>query len=945
MLKLRRKNCVPTRARHGDSGAIRLLVPLVAGASTVALLAAGQVVPWAGSRPEAHTKDAAVKAAADYGKLPLSFELNKGQSDATVDFVARGKGYGIFVSPTGTVTSLTKRAFEPAPGEEAPPLESSVVKMGIVGGNADAQSAGVGKLPGVVNDYTGGDRSKWLTGIPTYGKVSYREVYPGIDLAYYGSKGGLEYDFVVKPGSDPHTVGLSFEGVNGLSIAANGDLVLATPAGDLRQNRPVVYQEIDGKRRPVDGGFVLRPGNQVGFEIGSYDATRPLVIDPVLDYSTFLGGASNDFGWGIAVNAAGETFVGGETGSAVFPRGNDVPPGVTKPIAGIDAFVLKMNATGSALSYLTFLGGSKDDSGQDLAIDGSDNAYITGSTASGSSGTAFPTLNAYDSTCGSDGNCNGNADAFVTKLDSTGALSYSTFLGGSGTEWNSPGTPYSGAAGIAVKGAKVYVHGSTFSGDFPTTASGYQQTCGSCADGLADGYLAVLKTNLSGSLVLKYSTFTGGNGEEQAKGVAIDSSGNAYLTGISVSENGSTNSFGSPMLQAYHGGYSDAYVIKVNPAASGAYSRVYSTFLGGGGLEEGWGIAVNGSGNAYVTGYTTSGPAPDTADPNDPKDSVTPYFPITGGVFDSTYGGRGATTSGSTLFLEGDAFVTEMKPGGGILRSTFVGGPSADYGQAIALDSAGDVYITGWTTCRLQDNRATTTPIAATGDVTSGSNVITNVSPALTSADIGRPISGAGIPTDTRVSGASGTNVTMNAYATASATGVSITVSANEEPDQFTSVDNVTVPSGRNPGDSDVTGVGDCDGASPGSTINPGIAAGVFPQVGSVTPAVSGIFANGAMNTTYLGFELHNSPTGVFVTKLDPALTTAAYSVLLDGPGFDRGFGIAVRGSGATAEAYITGRTGRLGYPNAGSPNGTGTAYDTTYNGSGRDTFITKLVG
>ncbi|MDP9404090.1 MAG: SBBP repeat-containing protein [Actinomycetota bacterium] len=889
---------------RGESGAARLLVPLLAGLASVAFLASGQLISWGGQPGARTTKSneaAKVRAHDAYGSLPLSFELNKGQTDAGVDFLARGSGYAMFLTPTGLVTSLTKPAAQGRPGEAAPAAqpEPTVVRMSIVGANPKAAPAGRAKLPGVVNHLIGNDASKWVTGIPTYGKVAYQGVYPGVDMEYYGSKGGLEYDFIVKPGSDPRTITLGFDGAQALRIADNGDLVLSTPGGELRQAKPVLYQTVAGRRQAVPGSFVLRPGNQVGFEVGAYDPTTTLVIDPILDYSTFLGGGANDFGWGIAVDKSGRTYLGGETSSAVFPRSNDTPPGVTKPLnQGADAFVLRMDPEGDALEYLTFVGGTLADSGQDLAIDADGNAYLTGSTASGD----FPVgvaANVGDSACGTDGVCNGASDHFLVKLNPAGnALSYASFLGGGNQEQHAPGTPYSGSAGIAVRGTTAYLHSNTFSEDFPVTGKAFQKTCASCFDGTSDGYLTVLDTAVSGFVggSLKYSSYLGGDGDEQSKGVAVDESGNAYVTGITVStktdrkgDPTGTNSFRtkSAFQQSYRGGYSDAYVAKINPSASRALQTlVYSTFLGGGGLEEGWGIAVR-DGKAYVTGYTTSGPLPagQSIHPNDPATDPKPYFPTTAGAYQDKFSGRVSTDSGSTLFLDGDAFVTVLSPSGqSLVWSTFLGGPSADYGQGIALDSAGEVYVTGWTTCRLQDNRTT-----------------------------------AGNEGD----------------------------QAAQFEDDDADPTTPDVATGRNPGDPDATGVGDCDGQNPYGTSTP--PPGVFPQVDPIVDAGRGLNES-AMDTTFLGKELHNSPTGVFVTNLKADGSGVDYSVLLDGPGFDRGFAVAVRdrdaGNGAIPpEVYVTGRTGRQGFPVVASTAPGATLYDGTYNGAGRDAFISKLVG
>lgn len=896
MGRSRRTSLVGARRGTGDAGATRVAAVLLAGALAGGLVTTART-DGAG-RPGTPPGGDGVTRQAAFGSLPLGFEPNRGQTDPEVDFLARGGGYGLFVTGTGLTMSLSRPAAPAARGAApAAPADPTVVRMDLIGSDPAAAGSGRRPLPGRVNHLVGRDPAGWRRDIPRYAQVAYEGVYPGVDLLYYGAKGSLEYDFVVRPGADPAAITLGFTGADALRIAAGGDLVLSTAAGEIRQTRPLLYQRVDGRRREVGGRFVLRPGQRVGFEVDAYDTTRTLVIDPVLDWSTFVGGGANDFGWGIAVDPTGRTYLGGETSSAVFPRGNDTPPGATKPAGrGTDAFVLRMDPEGDALEYVTFIGGAGADSGQDLAIDAAGNAYLTGSTAS----TAFPvTASAYDATCGADGLCDGSADHFLAKVSPSGSsLAYATYLGGSGVEQHAPGTPYAGSAGIAVRGATAYLHSNTFSEDFPVTTSAFQAACASCADGLSDGYLAVLDTSKAGAAGLTYSSYLGGDGDEQSKAVALDGDGKAYLTGITVAaavdENGDptgTNSFPvkSAYQATYQGGYSDAYLAKVDPfARSAAKSLKYSTFLGGGGLEEGWGVAVRND-RAYVTGYTTSGPNPDPGlvHPDDPAPDPAPYFPTTAGAYDTSYGGRASTASGSTLFLDGDAFVFVMNDAGtGPVWSTFVGGPSADYGQAIAVDSRGEVYITGWTTCRQQDNRAT---------------------------------------------------------------------AANEAPPRFELFDDdglpgtpdVPIATGRSPGDPDVTGVGDCDGLNPHGTGS--FPPGTFPQVNPLVDPSRGVNES-AMDATFLGVELHNSPTGVFVTNLSADGAAAHYSVLLDGPGFDRGFAIAVRdrdsrGRLVPAEAYVTGRTGRAGFPVVGSTSAGATLYDGTYNGAGRDAFISKLVG
>ena len=931
---------------------------MAAGVAVVAgLLPVGYrslVSPSTVAGPDEQATAAKVRAQDALGRLPLSFEANKGQVESNVDFLTRGAGFGMSFSPTETVLTLKSAAAGEVAPRSAPEARWTTLKMQVVGGNAEAQPVRHGALPGKVNSFIGDDPTKWVTDIATYRKVGYQGVYPGIDLLYYGRQGVLEYDFVVAPGADPGAIALNFDGAESVAIDAGGNLVLKTAAGDLRQLKPVLYQEVGGRRRPVEGAFALKGGNQVGFTVGAYDATRRLVIDPVLAYSTYLGGRNTDFGFGIVVDPAGNIYLGGQSTSAgtnpQFPGRTAVGGSTLSPSGIDDAYVAKLAPNGSGgytLVYAAFVGGPLSEAGWDVGVDSSGNAYLAGSTNSADDpGTVsvtepgFPTTgNALDGTCGSDGYCNrlpagwfdeddpdttevieagpcplsvfpngcatppsSLGDNFLVKLNAAGnALLYSTYLGGADAEVAGETIPYAAPMGVAVSGSKAFIHSWTGSVDFPTTASAYQPTCASCDVGNPDGYLTVIDTSKSGNLSLAYSTYVGGSGIEDGKDIALDKAGMAYVVGTTIADYSLEDPNSFPTKNAlqgtYRGGNSDGYLAKFNTGASGASSLVYSTFLGGGGTDEAWDVAAEDGtakigGKAYVTGYTTSGANPNTDVPGDEAPDPAPYFPTTKGAWDRTFNGRATTASGSSLFLDGDAFVTKFKADGKTLAySTFVGGPNADYGNGIAVDSKGQAYVAGWTTCRMQDNRA---------------------------------------------------------------------VAGNQAPPQFSTFDDdgdpntppIQVATGRNPGEPADTGVGDCDAANQ---------AGAFPQINPIP-------GEETMDTTFLGIELHNSPTALFVTKLLPTGVGAAYSVLLDGPGFDRGFAIAVRDKNAQGqllgytdpntntfvpqpEAYATGRA-QVDYPltaNALQPdyNRYQTAPTTSKPtpGNGRDAPLSKIVG
>jgi hypothetical protein len=568
----------------------------------------------------------------NYGKLPLSFEPNRGQTDARVMFLARVSGYTLFVTSTEAVFAGR---------------DGSVERMKLLGANRKMRIEPLDKQPGISNYFIGNDPSKWRTNVANYGRVALREVYPGIDLIFYGNERQLEYDWVVAPGADPKQIRVRCEGADPVRKNADGDLVLSA---SLRQKKPLIRQE--GRR--IEGGYVVH-GREVAFQVARYDATRPLVIDPVLVYSTYLGGSGNDQGNGIAVDGAGNAYVTGTTASTNFPTTN--PLQASNGGVG-DAFVTKINAAGSALVYSTYLGGSGNDEGRGIAVDGAGNAYVTGTTTS----TNFPTASPLQASYGGS-----YVEAFVTKINSLGnALLYSTYLGGSGGDEG---------RSIAVDGAgNAYVTGTTASTNFPT-ANPLQASNGGGADAF------VTKINAAGS-TLVYSTYLGGSGQDGGNGIAVDGSGNAYVTGTTSSTNFPTK---NALQASYAGGNTDAFVTKINAAGS---ALVYSTYLGGSSPDEGKGIAVDGSGNAYVTGYTI--------------DSSSPYFPTKNALQALNAGGQ-------------DAFVTKISAAGSLVYSTFLGGSDgSDLGSGIAVDTLGNAYVTGQTD---STNFPTNNPLQTNNDV------------------------------------------------------------------------------------------------------------------------------------------------------------------------------------------------------------------------------------
>ena len=704
----------------------------------LAIVAVGSFLHFSGRHGAAKTASPASPAAAparariqaSYAALPLAFEKNDGQTDSQVKYMARGNGYVLFLTGSDAVFSLSSRSTENTgaitrrgsvaaaknPAKHSAD-SSAVFRMQLSGANSPAKIFASGQLPGKSNYFFGNDPGKWHTDVPHYSRVSYQGVYPGIDLAFHGAQRQTEFDFVVAPGANPAPIGLHFTGAKSLTTDNAGNLVIASAAGDIQLHKPVAYQEQNGIREAVDARFALKANHQVSFELGNYDRSRELVIDPTFSYaySTYLGGSGDDSGQGIAFDSSGAAYVTGQTASPNFP-------GASNALADTaSAFVTKIAADGSSQAYSVYIGGtgSGADSGNSIAVDASGNAFVTGGTSS----TNFPaTSGAFQTSLhGTTGN------AFVLELDSSGSITYSTYLGGTGTDTafgialatdnsgdvyvagrtsstnfptlnafqlhltgavssgfvtkvNSSGTAlvystylgggtatgdFDGANGVAVDASgNAYITGQTFSSTYPTTSGAFQTTCGSCSGGNSNAFVTVVKP--AGN-ALVYSTFLGGSGTDDGTSIAVDSSGNAYVTGSTTSSN-------FPHTTGSFGGSTDAFVTKLNAAGS---SDSYSIFLGGTGVDAGAGIALDGSANAYVTGETSSSGA-------SPFPTVNPT--------QSTGFGGGAS----------DAFVAEVSSSGSLVFSTYLGGSGQDDGAnlgAIAVDSAGaNIYVTGNTT-------------------------------------------------------------------------------------------------------------------------------------------------------------------------------------------------------------------------------------------------------
>jgi uncharacterized protein (TIGR03437 family) len=576
-------------------------------------------------------------------KSQLSFESNQGQTENRVNYLSRGMNYSLYLTSTEAVFALNreegkgaahvkgKKDFSPRPKHTAP-AAPVVLKMELVGAKADAAARGEELLGSRSNYFLGSDPRQWRTEVPHYGRVRYSEVYPGIDLVYYGNEGQLEYDFIVAPGQDPNRIKLGFADAAKVSIDGNGDLVLGTSAGDLRQHKPVVYQNIGGERREVAGRYVIEGDRQVKFEIGAYDRSSELVIDPVLIYSTYLGGLDTEFGNSVETDAAGNTYVTGITYSRDFM----IKDAVQTSLKGVgNAFVSKFDPQGRLL-YSTYLGGSSEDAGIAITCDGAGNAFLVGATDS----LNFPTTSGVaQATKG------GRLDLFVAKLNSTGnGLVYSSYVGGSDDEV---------AGGVVIDGSgNAYITGQTLSANFPVR-NAVQGTL----RGTSDAFL--VKLNATGSSTV-YSTFLGGTGREAGFGVAVDGSGAAYLTGIVYSNDFPTVN----AIQTSIGGRVDLFLSKFNADGN---ALVYSTYFGGNHDDAGYGIGVDSQGRVAITGFTTS-----------------TNFPTKNAFQTANAGGD-------------DAIIAKFDGNGSLLFSSYMGGAAEDRAFDLAVLPSGGVYLTGRT--------------------------------------------------------------------------------------------------------------------------------------------------------------------------------------------------------------------------------------------------------
>jgi len=561
------------------------------------------------------------------GRLPLAFELNSGQTDSSVKFLSRQNGADLLLRSSEAVMR-----FRDAP---------TPLRMTFAGANPDAKIGGIEPLPGHQNYLLGNNPTKWKTDVPTFRRVLYEEIYPRTNLIFYGNNRELEYDFELAPGGDAKAIRIAFDKKVRLRLTNDGALNVSFHGGRITQRKPVIYQVVAGERRIIDGGYTLLNDHTVGFEVGDYDPKQPLVIDPTLVFSTYLGGAGDDSGSSITLDSAGNIYVTGSTTSTNFPT---VGPAYSSNKGLTDIFVTKISSTGTSIIYSTYIGGSGIDRASNIAVDSTGNAYVVGRV--GNTSTDFPTTaGALASTYRG-----GDFDGVVVKLNAAGnALVYSTFLGGEEND---------STEGVAVDTAGVaYVTGGTKSNGFPATVNAYQgQRAGD-----TDAFLA--KLNAAGSSLL-YSSFIGGSGTDRASSVAIDGNGIAYVAGYGASPDFPTEN----PFQAGFGGSFDAFIAKFDTAASGINSLPFCSYLGGVADDKAYGVALDGSGtNIYIAGQTSSNNLP----------LLNPAQPSFGGLY--------------------DAFVARVSTAGIKIYTTYLGGSGEDRATGVAVNAAGEAYVTGFT--------------------------------------------------------------------------------------------------------------------------------------------------------------------------------------------------------------------------------------------------------
>jgi len=803
-------------------------------------------------------------AAALFRDLPLAFEPNWGQAPRGVEFLARGPGYGIFLS--GSEVAIQRRA-------------ARGVHVRFSGANTASKAMGREPLAGRSNYLTGSSAAAWRTGIPRYARVRIEEVWPGIALEFYGNPRNLEFDFVVAPGADPGRIRLSYDRVDRIATGSNGDLILEAGGYTVHQQRPRVFQEIHGSRKEVEASYVREAANEVTVRVGPYDKRAELRIDPVLVYSSYLGGdtavtGGSDYARAVAVDASGNVYVAGGTQSNAYPTTDGA---LSRTFGGsADAFVTKFNASGT-VQYSTYLGTSSPDEAYGIAVDAAGNAYIAGYTDS----TKFPvTSDAYQKTS------RGGREGFVAKLAPDGrSLVYATYIGGSSTDE---------IRGLALApSGEVWVTGRTYSSDFPVTPNALQ----TANAGTPDSFVSKLDAN---GRTLLFSTFCGGASYDEGTAVVLDAAGDAYVTGWTMSTNFpvTANAYRKTVQ------FLDAFVTKFSSAGS----LTYSTLVGGYGSDYGLAIAVDAAGSAYVAGRTSSADLPVTY--------TATQMPAGAGPLQGSRllqdvlaalkaGGFGGTEDGFVMVLN--------REGSALLKGCYLGGTARDSANAIALSATGEVFVAG-------DTQSTDFPVTAeAAQKTFAGGLSDGFLVRLNASDLGRTYS-------TYIGGSRDDSVL--ALATGSS-GIAHTAGVTSSLD-FPATASIMTAGQRTAGTDAFVAKWQTDSAKPSYVIRMGGGGGSTSEeaLDIAVDATGNVYLTGRTFSTdfpVTSGAVQKAPGGgeqgdAFITKLDPQAKTLIYSTYFGGQNDDYGKAIAVDSSGA---AYVVGYTMSSGLPKAVNLNGT----------------------
>lgn len=645
----------------------------------------------------------------NYGKLPLRFERNIGQTEQNIDFISHNNNYTLFLSPTKATFSFEKEkninnfVHKLKVKEQNANVEATnSLTMELIGANTSAKAIEIEKLSTTSNYFLNNDKKHWQANVENFAKVQYQNIYPGIDIVYYGNQRQFEYDLIVTPYTSPDIINLQFAEAEKLIINNDGDLVITINNQEIYKKKPYVYQEINGNKELIASNYVINKNNEVSFELGSYDISQPLIIDPMIGYSTYLGGTGSDFSNAIAIDNAGNAYIVGYTESLNFPTNNPQQ----KSISGKnDLFIAKLNSTGNSLAFSTYIGGSDEDFGNAIAIDSTGNVYVTGYTFS----TNFPVANPFQSKNGNT-TANSGGDAFIVKLNSQGnSLIYASYLGGMSDDM---------ATSIAIDSENnAYITGFTNSINFPVANS-----IQSKSNGGFDAFLT--KLNAAGNSLV-YSTYFGGSDNEFGNAIAIDKSNNAYIVGLTDSRN-------LPIVnpqQSILGGDSDGFIAKF---ASTGNTVNFATYFGGSNFDVITSVAVDSTSNVYVTGVTGSKDfslmSPIQQNKADNLDVFVSKLNNVGNslVFSTYLGGSGDEQANSialdeknNVYIMGvttsinfpladatqktnggqqDAFMTKINAtGSSLMFSTYLGGSGNDVGASLAVSASGSVFMTGIT--------------------------------------------------------------------------------------------------------------------------------------------------------------------------------------------------------------------------------------------------------